>query len=122
MRETLSLAHDREVTYLETVAIAKEVAEDLIEDNSPLIESIQSDLVRLFRERAALRSNAESRAITASDLLSDEIGRVNREIASATNEEQARNTRLCQPTYYALTSVDESLCDYLKTRFRMSFQ
>ncbi len=59
VREMLSLANEETVTYVRSAAVLKEVAAQLIEDNSPLIESIESDLQRLYRERASLRSSAE---------------------------------------------------------------
>jgi hypothetical protein len=57
IRETLSLAKEATVTYLESAAVLKEVAPSLIEDDSPLIESIESDLHRLYRERAVVRTS-----------------------------------------------------------------
>jgi hypothetical protein len=109
VREMLSLANEETVTYVRSAAVLKEVAAQLIEDNSPLIESIESDLQRLYRERASLRSSAEGRMVQPSIVLDEDIGRIQQEISSSSvGDDTSETESYLRRLQRARATIDES--------------
>ena len=83
VRQTFGIANKTTITYAQAVGLAKELAPQLLRENSPILKAFDADVIKLFRERAEAQSRIENRTILPIHVLDAEISRLESELQKA---------------------------------------
>jgi len=69
VRQAFGIGKKFPITYAEAVALVRDLAPNLIGDDSLLVKAFEADLIRLYRERAEARSRLESKVVRPIEVL-----------------------------------------------------
>jgi hypothetical protein len=80
IRQAFGMARRGNITYAEAVALTREIAATLLPEDSPLVEAFEPRIVKLYRERAEVRSEIENREITPLGMIDLQIREYQEEV------------------------------------------
>jgi hypothetical protein len=83
LRQALGIARRRTPTYAEAVDLVLDLAPQLLMEDSPLVEAFETKLERLYKERAAARSEIEGKEVTPLEVLDRDIEQLEEETRQA---------------------------------------
>ncbi len=83
VRQAFGIGNKTPISYAQAVSLAREIAPQLINENSPLVKAFEIDVIKLYRERAEAQSKIGQTPISPVQVLDGEIKQLEKEFQKA---------------------------------------